>query len=104
LRRVARMLATWLGDLQPAYADPAQRPTFLYMPDLPSTRFFDRSLFPWYEAFEARTAEIRAEMEAVYAQEIGFEPFFGELDGTKARIEDHLGNSRGETPKWDAFF
>ncbi len=104
LRRVARMLATWLGDLQPGYADPAQRPTFLYMPDLPSTRFFDRSLFPWYEAFEAQTAAIRDEMRAVFATETGFEPFFGHFDSKSARIEDHLGNSRGEAPKWDAFF
>lgn len=104
LRRVARMLATWLGDLQPSYADPAQRPTFLYMPDLPSTRFFDRALFPWYDAYEAQVDAIRAEMQAVYASETGFEPFFGHFDGNSARIEDHLGNSRGETPKWDAFF
>jgi aspartate beta-hydroxylase len=104
LRRVARMLATWLGDLQPAYADPAQRPTFLYMPDLPSTRFFDRAMFPWYEAFEAQTAAIRDEMQTVYANGIGFEPFFGHFDGQSARLDDHLGNTRGETPKWDAFF
>jgi len=78
LRRVARCLATWLGDLRPAYADPAQRPTFLYMPDLPSTRFFERDLFPWYDVIEAHTMSIRAEMQAVFAGGgEGFEPFFG---------------------------
>lgn len=104
LVRVARMLAMYLGELSTAYADPAQRPKFLYMPDLPTTRFFDRDLFPWYEALEAQTAAIRAEMQAVYASETGFEPFFGHFDGSGARMQDHLGNSRGETPKWDAFF
>jgi aspartate beta-hydroxylase len=105
LRRVARCLATYLGELRPAYADPAQQPTFLYMPDLPSTRFFERDLFPWYEAIEAQTAAIRAEMQAVFAADgSGFEPFFGHFDGKNARIEDHLRNDRGEAPNWDAFF
>jgi len=105
LRRVARCLATWLGDLRPAYADPAQRPTFLYMPDLPSTRFFERDLFPWYDAIEAHTMSIRAEMQAVFAGGgEGFEPFFGHFDEKNARIEDHLRNDRGEAPIWDAFF
>jgi aspartate beta-hydroxylase len=105
LRRVARCLATWLGELRPAYADPAQRPTFLYMPDLPSTRFFDRDLFPWYGAIEAQTASIRAEMQAMIAAGgDGFEPFFGHFDEKNARIEDHLRNDHGEAPVWDAFF
>ena len=105
LRRVARCLATYLGDLRPAYADPAQRPTFLYMPDLPSTRFFERELFPWYDALEAQTAPIRSEMQAVFAADgDGFEPFFGHFDDKNARLEDHLRNDRGATPRWDAFF
>jgi aspartate beta-hydroxylase len=104
LRRVARCLATYLGELRPAYADPAQKPTFLYMPDLPSTRFFERDLFPWYDAIETQTAAIRAEMQAVFAADGGFEPFFGHFDDTSARIEDHLRNDRGEAPSWDAYF
>lgn len=104
LRRVARMLAIYLGNLPANYADPAQRPSFLYMPDLPSTRFFDRALFPWYDALEAQTDAICDEMQRVYAAETGFEPFFGHFDGGRARLEDHLGNTRGEAPKWDAFF
>ncbi|WP_395680257.1 aspartyl/asparaginyl beta-hydroxylase domain-containing protein [Dokdonella sp.] len=105
LRRVGRCLATYLGELRPAYADPAQRPTFLYMPDLPSTRFFERDLFPWYGAMEAQTDAIRAEMQAVFtADGSGFEPFFGHFDDKNARIEDHLRNDRGDTPVWDAFF
>jgi len=105
LRRVGRCLATYLGELRPAYADPAQRPTFLYMPDLPSTRFFERDLFPWYDALEAQTAAIRSEMQAVFAADgDGFEPFFGHFDDKNARLEDHLRNDRGVTPRWDAFF
>ena len=104
LRRVARCLATYLGELRPAYADPAQKPTFLYMPDLPGTRFFERDLFPWYDAIEAQTAAIRAEMQAVFSSDGGFEPFFGHFDEGSARIEDHLRNDRGDAPSWDAYF
>jgi aspartate beta-hydroxylase len=105
LRRVARCIATYLGELRPVYADPAARPTFLYMPDLPSTRFLERDLFPWYEALEAQTVDIRAEMRAVFsAGGGGFEPFLGHFDDSVARIEDHLRNDRGEPPSWDAFF
>lgn len=104
LQRVGRMLAMHLGDLPTAYADSAQRPSFLYMPDLPTTRRFDRALFPWYEAIEAQTAAIREEMQQVFSDGSGFEPFFGHFDGESARLEDHLANSRGEAPVWDAFF
>jgi aspartate beta-hydroxylase len=105
LRRIARCLATYLGDLRPAYADPAQRPTFLYMPGLPSNRFLEPDLFPWYGAIEAQTATISAEMQAVFNSEGGgFEPFLGHFDDNNARLGDHLRNDRGETPSWDAFF
>ena len=35
------------------YPDPRQQPTFLYVPGCRATPYFDRSLFPWIEEFEA---------------------------------------------------
>ena len=37
----------------------------LHYPFLPAVEFFDRTLFPWFEALEARTAAIRTEAEAL---------------------------------------
>ena len=39
----------------------------VYYPFLPADEFFDRALFPWFAAFEARTDAIRAEALALLA-------------------------------------
>src|SRR5688572_1325794 len=101
-RRVAKCLAIYLQEIAPDYPDPAQKPKFLYFPDLPTTRFFGRELFPWYEALEARTDLIRAEMLQVMSEDTGFEPFLGHFDDTLA-LQDHLRGENGETA-WNAFF
>ncbi len=102
LVRVEKSLAIYLGDLQPDYPDPMQRPTFFYFPDLPATRVFDRELFPWYADLEAQSAAIRDEMLAVLAEDQGFEPFLGHVDDPQ-----HLQNllrGTGGAPAWNAFF
>jgi len=95
-------LAVYLQDLPAVYPDPAQRPKFLYFPDLPSPRFFDRSLFPWYAALESRTAVIADEMRTVLAQDSGFEPFLGHV-GDEQLLGQHLRGDQGK-PAWNAFF
>ena len=102
LARVEKALAIYLHEIPPGYVDPAQQPKFLYFPDLPTTRFFARELFPWYEALEAQTAVIREEMRAVLAEDSGFEPFLGHVDDQGA-LQDLLRGERGE-PAWNAFF
>lgn len=102
LARVEKALAIYLHEIPAGYPDPAQRPKFLYFPGLPTTRFFARELFPWYEALEARTDAIRAEMLQVLAEDSGFEPFLGHFDD-KLALREHLRNEGGE-PAWNAFF
>lgn len=102
MRRVEKALAIYLHEMPANYADPKQRPKFLFFPDLPTTRFFDRALFPWYDALEAQTAAIRDEMLAVLAEDSGFEPFLGHFDRPDD-LEGHLSGTRG-TPAWNAFF
>jgi aspartyl/asparaginyl beta-hydroxylase (cupin superfamily) len=41
------------------------QPTVMHFPRLPAIEFFDRLEFPWLDAFEAATEEIRAELETV---------------------------------------
>lgn len=102
IARVEKSLAIYLQDLPAVYPDPAQRPKFLYFPDLPSPRFFDRSLFPWYAELESRTAVIRDEMHKVLAEDSGFEPFLGHVDNGEV-LGQHLRGDRGP-PAWNAFF
>jgi aspartate beta-hydroxylase len=100
LRRVADCLRIYLGELPANYPDPRQRPKFLYFPELPTTAYFARDLFPWYANLEASFAAIRDELAAVMAAQEGIEPF---LKFHKA--EDAQGYLGGvEKPVWDAYF
>jgi aspartate beta-hydroxylase len=102
LARVEKCLSVYLTELPANFPDPAQRPKFLYFPDLPPTRFFARELFPWYEQLEGATAAIREEMLTVLAEDSGFEPFLGHFDDNQ--LEGHLSNAIGGKPIWNAFF
>ena len=46
-----------------------QQPTSEHFPYLPAIEFFDRGLFPWFEALEAQTETIRAELLSLWAEE-----------------------------------
>lgn len=102
LARVEKCLSVYLTELPANFPDPAQRPKFLYFPDLPTTRFYARELFPWYAELEAAATSIREEMLAVLAEDSGFEPFLGHFEDNQ--LEGHLANAIGGKPVWNAFF
>ena len=102
LARIEKCLSVYLTELPANFPDPAQRPKFLYFPDLPATRFYERELFPWYADLEGATAAIREEMLAVLAEDSGFEPFLGHFDDNQ--LDGHLANAIGGKPVWNAFF
>lgn len=54
------------------------------------------------DEFESRTAQIRAELDALMAQERAFEPFLGNT--TPEQVADKLAATRDAPPAWDAFF
>lgn len=101
LRRVQKCLAIYLGTIPADWPDPRQKPSFMYLPDLPSTPWFDRSLFPWYDALESQTPAILDELQAVLAEEAGFIPFLKSRPG--GNVEEHLVSERGDAA-WDGFF
>jgi aspartyl/asparaginyl beta-hydroxylase/tetratricopeptide repeat protein len=101
LARIEKALAIYLTEIPANYPDPAQRPKFLYVPDLPTKRFYEPELFPWYAELEAGTATIRDEMLKVLTEDSGFEPFLGHFDDKQ--LEGHLENRAGP-PVWNAFF
>ncbi len=101
LRRVARALAIYLGDEPAHYPNPAQRPLFLFFPEIASQAYYERARFPWLDALEAQTAAIRLELVNLLAAEHGFEPFL-RFDGD-ARIDDYLSGREGQRA-WTGFF
>ncbi|MDO6413294.1 aspartyl/asparaginyl beta-hydroxylase domain-containing protein [Sphingomonas sp. BIUV-7] len=57
----------------------------LHVPFLPADEFFDRAHFPWLAGIEAQTGAIRAELEALLADDkAGFLPYIAMEPGTPA--------------------
>lgn len=102
MRRVEHCLQIYLEERPADFPEAAQRPKFLYFPDLPAPRYFPRDLFPWYEPLEAQTDAIRAEMLAALHGDGDFEPFLGHVDNERT-LQAFLRGERG-TPAWNALF
>ena len=96
-RRVDQCLETLLGQRQPYYS----QPTWMYMPELPAIEFFERSDFPWLDAFEAQTEAMRKELlQVMVADREGLQPYIdfpAEMPLDQFR---ELNRSR----RWSAYF
>ncbi|CAA9540490.1 MAG: hypothetical protein AVDCRST_MAG23-2007 [uncultured Sphingosinicella sp.] len=75
-----------------------QQPNSFYFPGLPQIQFYERSNFPWLADIEAAAPTIRAELEAVLAEEGGFQPYI-EANPNRPLPPNHL---LGD-PSWGAF-
>jgi aspartate beta-hydroxylase len=77
------------------------QPTFMYFPGLPAVEFFDRADFPWLDALEAASDEIRSELMAVLvADREGLEPYVAYPEGLPLNQWKELNKSR----RWSAYF
>jgi aspartate beta-hydroxylase len=77
------------------------RPTFMYFPELPALEFFDRADFPWLDALEAATDDIRAELTNVLiADRPGLQPYIDYPTGLPIDQWKELNRSR----RWSAYF
>jgi aspartate beta-hydroxylase len=77
------------------------QPTFMYFPEMPAVGFFDRGDFPWLDAIEAATEEIRAELMTVLVSDReGLEPYVAYREGTPLNQWKELNKSR----RWSAYF
>ncbi|MGH8122383.1 MAG: aspartyl/asparaginyl beta-hydroxylase domain-containing protein [Rudaea sp.] len=101
LARVMHCIDVYVELAPESYPDPRQRPKFLYFPDLPTTPYFDRALFPWYAQLEENFSVIRDELLAVLHDEQGIEPFLKLASAEDA--PQYLAGAGGK-PVWDAFF
>jgi len=96
LGRVTRALAMYLGLEPTQYADPRQRPSFFYVPDLPIAPVFPRDALPFASWYEAQTEAISHEMRVVRDGD-GVQPFHYDVPEDQ-RGELTTGGS------WDAYF
>ena len=77
-----------------------QQPLYYYFPELPQVQFYDRQAFPWLDAVEAATDDIRNELLAVLQEEGAFVPYVqGRRDRPAQKYDAMLNN-----PSWSAFF
>ncbi len=77
------------------------QPTFMYFPEIPAMEFFDRAEFPWLDAIEASTEEIRSELTTVLvADRAGLEPYVAYPEGVPLDQWRELNKSR----RWSAYF
>jgi aspartyl/asparaginyl beta-hydroxylase (cupin superfamily) len=75
-------------------------PSFMYFPHLPAIEFYDRADFPWLDAIEAATADIRAELIEVLADgPTALEPYVS-VEGAPQDRWRELNNSR----RWGVFY
>jgi aspartyl/asparaginyl beta-hydroxylase (cupin superfamily) len=96
-RRVDACLETLMGKRQVYHS----QPTWMYFPELPAIDFFDRADFPWLDAIEAATPEIRAELlRVLVADREGLQPYIDFPDGLPVDQFRELNRSR----RWSAYF
>jgi len=99
LERVYAAIRIYCGEQQTIYPDARQRPTFFYIPGLPSAAYFDRRLFAWLPAYEALYSDIRRELEPLLETSTTRERVFhtGELEAANLRGSD-------VAPSWDGYY
>jgi aspartyl/asparaginyl beta-hydroxylase (cupin superfamily) len=76
-----------------------QQPNSFYFPGLPQIQFYERTHFPWLDRIEAVVPEMRAELEAIVAEEGAFAPYV-EHDPSRPQPANRL---LGD-PSWSAFY
>ncbi len=77
------------------------QPSFLLFPGLPAIEFIDREHYPWLDAFDEATDEIRAEARAALAEAAGdFVPYVSMRAGTPVDQWRELNNST----RWSTYF
>ena len=73
----------------------------LYIPRLPAIPFFDRSMFPWLPAVEARSRAIADEWRTIWGDERdGFRPYVAYEPGMPVNQWGELNHSR----RWSSYF
>jgi aspartyl/asparaginyl beta-hydroxylase (cupin superfamily) len=77
------------------------RPTFMHFPRLPALEFYERSDFPWLDAFEAATESMRNELIQILMSDAGgIVPYVAYPEGMPLNPWKELNHSR----RWGAYY
>jgi aspartate beta-hydroxylase len=96
-RRVDLCLDTLMGKRKTFHS----QPTWMYFPQLPAIEFFERKDFPWLDAIEAASGEIRAELlRVLVADREGLQPYIDFPASMPLDQWKDLNRSR----RWSAYF
>jgi aspartyl/asparaginyl beta-hydroxylase (cupin superfamily) len=99
-RRTERRFAQSLDILFGKKRVYSQAPRYYYFPELPQIQFYDRNDFPWLDALEAATADIRSELAEVMKEPSVFRPYV-QADPNRPH-NDQAGMLNN--PAWSAFY
>ncbi len=75
------------------------KPTQYYLPDVAPIEFFDRAQFPWLDAIEAGTDDMRQEFLAALAEDEGFTPYL--TYGPDVPLNQFA--ELNQSPRWSAY-
>jgi len=98
--RVLAAFAPHLGRSAAIPTHPLQQPSFLFIPGLDDRPWWPREAFAHLSAIEARTDEIRAELLAVLAEDVGFAPYVDMPDDAPAAP---MWGALNRSPSWSGF-
>lgn len=98
--RIRKAADGYLGRVDLERAHPMWRPGMLYVPDLEPRMFFERADFPWADAVEAATADVRAEMLTVLESGEGLAPYVDHEPGSR---EAETWRSINRSKNWSSF-
>jgi aspartyl/asparaginyl beta-hydroxylase (cupin superfamily) len=77
-----------------------QEPAHYYFPELPQIQFYNRDNFPWLDAIEAETGDIRAELVEILKSDNAFTPY---IERNPDRWVDDT-HGMVNNPNWGAFY
>ena len=98
--RSSRRFAQSLDLLSGRAAHYVQQPRFYFLPGLADIQFYPREMFPWMDALEAATDDIRTELLGVLKDDAAFAPYVEDRSNRPRHAQrGMLGN-----PEWSAFF
>lgn len=100
LDRIERCIRIYLNEESAVYPDSRQKPTFLYLPGLPTTAYFDCGQLPWVPQFEAQTPRILAELMRLLETDSGSERVFP----TDQLEEQNLRAYLEAPPSWNGYY
>jgi aspartyl/asparaginyl beta-hydroxylase (cupin superfamily) len=76
-----------------------QEPTSFFYPGLPQRQFYERGEFDWVQSIEAGTEEVRAELQAVLADDGAFDPYVVQHPDQPTNHHVLMND-----PSWSAYF